>query len=58
MTVTALLFFACAALAAVVYHRLPTRWRNPWLLLLSAAFVATWSWQFVLVLLGARRYRY
>ncbi len=52
MTVTALLFFACAALAAVVYHRLPTRWRNPWLLLLSAAFVATWSWQFVLVLLA------
>lgn len=50
MTVTALLFFASAALAALVFHKLPDRLRPPWLLLISAAFVATWSWQFVLVL--------
>ena len=51
MNVTTLLFFACAALAALVHHRLPIRWRVLWLLILSAAFVVTWSWQFVLVLL-------
>ncbi len=51
MNITALLFFACAALAALIYHRLPVRWRNPWLVLISAAFVVTWSWQFALVLL-------
>jgi D-alanyl-lipoteichoic acid acyltransferase DltB (MBOAT superfamily) len=51
VTVTSLLFFACAVLAALVYHRLPASWRTPWLLLISAGFVATWSWQFVLVLL-------
>lgn len=52
MTVTTLLFFASAALAALVYHKLPERLRQPWLLLISAGFVATWSWQFVLVLAG------
>ena len=50
MTVTALLFFACAALAALVFHRLPARFRLSWLLLVSAGFIATWSWQFVLLL--------
>jgi len=51
VNVTALLFFACAALAALVYQRLAPRWRIPWLLVISAAFVVTWSWLFVLVLL-------
>ncbi len=50
MTVTSLLFFACAALAALVFHRLPARFRLSWLLLVSTAFIATWSWQFILVL--------
>ena len=50
VTVTTLLFFVCAALAALIYQKLPQRLRQPWLLLISAAFVATWSWQFVLVL--------
>lgn len=50
MTVTALVFFFCAALAALVYHRLPANLRLSWLLLVSAAFIVTWSWQFVLVL--------
>lgn len=51
MTVTSLLFFVSAFAAAFVYRRLPARWRNPWLVLISAAFVATWSWKFVAVLL-------
>jgi D-alanyl-lipoteichoic acid acyltransferase DltB (MBOAT superfamily) len=50
MTVTSLLFFTFAALAALVFHKLPERLRPPWLLLISAAFLASWSWQFVLVL--------
>ena len=50
MTVTSLVFFASACLAALVYHRLPARLRLPWLLVISLAFVLTWSWQFALVL--------
>jgi D-alanyl-lipoteichoic acid acyltransferase DltB (MBOAT superfamily) len=50
MTVTSLLFFACAIAAAFVYRRLPAKWRLPWLLLVSAGFLATWSWQFIPVL--------
>ncbi len=51
MTVTSLLFFLSAFAAAFIYRRLPEKWRNPWLVLISAAFVVTWSWKFVLVLL-------
>ncbi len=51
MTVTSLLFFACSIAAALIYRRLPARLRNAGLLLASAAFVTTWSWKFVLVLL-------
>ena len=50
MTVTSLLFFISALIAAFIYHKLPKKFRNPWLLLISAGFVATWSWQFVLIL--------
>ena len=50
MTVTSLIFFASAILAALVYHRLPARLRLPWLLVISLGFVVTWSWQFTLVL--------
>ena len=42
MTVTSLVFFASACLAALVYHRLPARLRLPWLLVISLAFVLTW----------------
>lgn len=52
MTVTSLLFFLFAAAAALIYHRLPEKWHTPWLLLVSAGFVASYSWQFVLVLAG------
>ena len=50
MTVTALLFFLGAAAAALIYHRLPNKWRNLWLVLISVGFLITWSWQFVIVL--------
>ena len=50
MTVTTLLFFISVSLAALIYHRLPVRFRQGWLLLISAVFTITWSWQFVLVL--------
>lgn len=50
MKVTSLIFFAASFVAALVYHRLPRKWANVWLLALSAAFIATWSWQFILVL--------
>ncbi len=51
MTVTSLLFFVSALAAAFIYRRLPHKYRNLWLGLISAAFVSTWSWKFVLVLL-------
>jgi len=50
MAVTSMLFFVSALAAAVVYRRMPARARTPWLLLISAAFLAAWNWQFVLVL--------
>lgn len=51
MSVTTLLYFSLAALAAIIYQRLPARWRIHWLLLISVAYIATWSWHFVLILL-------
>lgn len=50
MAVTSLLFFISALAAAVVFWRMPTRLRDSWLLLISAAFLAAWNWQFVLIL--------
>ncbi len=50
MTVTAALFFVCAVAAALVYRWLPAKFRNYWLLAVSLGFLATWSWQFILVL--------
>lgn len=50
MTVTSLCFFAVSMAAALIYHKLPARFANIWLLLVSAVFVATWSWSFVLIL--------
>ncbi len=51
MNITSLVFVALAFLAALIYRKLPGKWRSPWLLLISAAFVASWSWQFIVVLL-------
>jgi D-alanyl-lipoteichoic acid acyltransferase DltB (MBOAT superfamily) len=50
MKVPSLLFFAASFLAALVFHRLPRKWANGWLQILSIGFIATWSWQFVLLL--------
>ena len=50
MAVTSLLFFVSALAAALVFWRMPTKARLPWLLLISAAFLAAWNWQFVLIL--------
>jgi alginate O-acetyltransferase complex protein AlgI len=52
MAVTSLLFFVSALAAAVVFWRMPPRLRASWLLLISAAFLAAWNWQFVLILVG------
>lgn len=51
MTVTSLLFLGCALVAAVIYWRLPQKWRATWLLITSIAYIATWSWQFCIILL-------
>lgn len=50
MEVTSLLFFISALAAAAVFWRMPAKLRLPWLLLISAAFLAAWNWQFVLIL--------
>jgi len=50
MAVTSLLFFASALLAAFIFWRIPQKARLPWLLLVSAASLAVWNWQFVLIL--------
>ncbi|MEA5079199.1 MAG: MBOAT family O-acyltransferase [Anaerolineaceae bacterium] len=50
MTVTTFLFFLFAALAAVIFHFLPQRFKLPGLLVVSLAFLFTWSWQFVISL--------
>jgi len=50
MAVTSLLFFVSALAAALVFWRMPLKTRLPWLLLISAAFLLAWNWQFVLIL--------
>ncbi|MBA4374877.1 MAG: hypothetical protein C0401_01720 [Anaerolinea sp.] len=50
MTISSFLFFVLAILAAYVYRVLPKKLRNYWLLILSAGFIATWSYEFLLVL--------
>jgi len=50
MNVTSLVFLALALLAALVFQGLPKRFRSVWLLAVSVAFLATWSWQFIIVL--------
>jgi D-alanyl-lipoteichoic acid acyltransferase DltB (MBOAT superfamily) len=50
VAVTSLLFFISALSAALVFRRMPQKARLPWLLLISAAFLAAWNWQFVVVL--------
>jgi D-alanyl-lipoteichoic acid acyltransferase DltB (MBOAT superfamily) len=52
MNITALSFFGLAAAFILLYWALPSRFRPAWLLAGSLAFLATWSWQFILVLLA------
>lgn len=58
MSVTTLLFLFLTFIAALVFRHLPQKYRLPWLLLVSALFLATWNWVFVLVLsvFGAANY--
>ncbi len=50
MTVQSLPFFFSAFIAALVYRKIPAKYANLWLLLVSAGFVATWSWSFLFAL--------
>jgi alginate O-acetyltransferase complex protein AlgI len=52
MNITSLGFFLAAGLFVLAYWKLPQAWRPVWLLAGSLAFLATWSWQFILVLLA------
>jgi len=58
MSVTSLLFLFLTFIAALIFRRLPQKYRLPWVLLVSALFLATWNWVFVLVLsvFGAANY--
>lgn len=51
MNITSLAFLLATGLFTLAYWLLPSRFRVAWLLLGSLAFLASWSWQFILVLL-------
>ena len=51
MEITSLHFTMFATLVFVVYHLLPRRAQNFWLVLTSLAFYCTFAWQFAVVLL-------
>lgn len=53
MSLTSPLFFVCVGLFILIHWKLPAALRIPWLLAGSLAFLATWSWQFIGVLLAA-----
>lgn len=50
MTITSLLFFISALVAAFIFYWLPQKFKPLWLLCVSIGFLITWSWQFVVVL--------
>jgi len=50
MAVTSLVFFISSLAAALVFRRMPAKLRLPWLLLISAAFLLVWNWQFIIIL--------
>src|SRR5258706_15586860 len=50
MTTTSAAFAGFTVLVLAVYYLLPRRGQNAWLLLASYMFVATWAWQFAVVL--------
>lgn len=52
MAITSLLFAGFVVLACIGYRHLPQRLRPAWLLLGSAVFLLSWSWQFLAILVG------
>lgn len=50
MTITSFSYVIFLALALLVYHLLPRRLQNIWLLFVSYVFVLTWDWQFAILL--------
>jgi D-alanyl-lipoteichoic acid acyltransferase DltB (MBOAT superfamily) len=50
MSITSVNFILFALVTLRVYHVLPHKYQNIWLLCISYAFVITWSWQFAIVL--------
>ena len=52
MEITTFLFAGFVLVAVLGYRLLPARFKTAWLLLASAAFVVTWSWKFLIVLLA------
>jgi hypothetical protein len=52
MEITSLTFAGFVILVFIVYHLLPQRPQNYWLLITSLAFYCTFAWQFAVVLLA------
>lgn len=52
MAITSLAFAGFVLAAVVVYHLLPERAKQVWLLLVSLGFYALWDWRFGLLLLA------
>jgi D-alanyl-lipoteichoic acid acyltransferase DltB (MBOAT superfamily) len=50
MQIISLLFIGFVVLAWIGFRLLPRRWRAGWLLLASAIFILSWSWQSLLAL--------
>ncbi|MGD8458493.1 MAG: hypothetical protein PVF83_19120, partial [Anaerolineales bacterium] len=51
MEITSLSFAGFVLLVLIIYHVLPRRAQNYWLVLTSLAFYCTFAWQFAVVLL-------
>jgi len=52
MNITSIHFVLFTALVLVVYYVLPRRPQNYWLLFVSYVFIATWDWEFAIVLVA------
>jgi len=58
MEITTLSFAGFTAIAFVVYHLLPPRTKDGWLLVVSFAFYALWDWRFGLILLALTSFNF
>jgi alginate O-acetyltransferase complex protein AlgI len=52
MIFTSYTYIAFLAIAFLIYWLLPIRWRNPFLIIASYVFYASWKWQFGFLLLA------